>query len=332
MVLTHVFWYWPDTSTGLPFRHRKNDFDFSEETFITSITATTSDSQRFITSYGLACTCARATLLVCSWERRKPQQRCPVTPLQSNVPLSETTLSVSFKHHWVYFLHRRSENRVTCVRVCASLHVCVDVRWLVEALHPQPTSSWYQLHQSLTVSADGVVPFHIETAVPTCTLAWLDHPSLQRLWGPPSPNVCCAPCVHKISGLSGECLPSWNPTVSHSLPAVLYWLERKSLRTHALTNIRYVQTSLRLNVEKSLLDLEPHLPKSTIVGTYNRKHKRIKNKRIRHKNRLSQLIMYPAYKSFTLLDWTGTGFVAGCLLIASSNTANESRIEKQDQQ
>lgn len=82
----------------------------------------------------------------------------------------------------------------------------------------------------------GVVSRHVLTLLPTWTLALLYHPSSQRLWNPP-PNVRCALCVHKISGLSRECLPSWSPTVLHSQSAALYRLERKSLRTHLATNI-----------------------------------------------------------------------------------------------
>lgn len=60
---------------------------------------------------------------------RKPHKRCPVTPLQSYVPPSEMTLSVSFMHHWLYFLHRPSKDHLIILSVfeCAGSSVLVAV-------------------------------------------------------------------------------------------------------------------------------------------------------------------------------------------------------------
>lgn len=181
---------WTDISTGLPFRHRKNDFDFSEETFITSVTATTSDSQRFITSYGPACMCAQPSSLVCSWVCRKPQQRCPVTPLQSNVPVGEMTLSLS--------LSLLSTTESISFRGSQNLqHACVCIFTRVKHYILTLISASSELND-FRRNPQGVVSWHIATAVPTCTLAWLDHLSLQRLWGPPH-WTCAVPCVYTRS-------------------------------------------------------------------------------------------------------------------------------------
>lgn len=108
------------------------------------------------------------------------------------------TLCVSFKHHWVYSLHGRSEDRVTYQRVCIA-NVCVrkEARG-VEALHPHPKPSWYLFISVQWFQQMGVVSCHFLTAVPTWTLAWLDHPFSWRLRGPLAERALCPVCTQDL--------------------------------------------------------------------------------------------------------------------------------------
>lgn len=107
------------------------------------------------------------------------------------------TLSVSFKHHWVHFLHGRSGARAAYQRACifASTWIHKEARGRGGATaSPELVSA----RQGLMASADGVVSCHILTAVPTWTLAWLGHPSLWRLWGPLAERALCPVCTQDL--------------------------------------------------------------------------------------------------------------------------------------
>ena len=68
-----------------------------------------------------------------------------------------------------------------CKHVCVCVYVYKEARGVEALTSSLPYSGLVSVRQSLMVSADGVVSCHISTAVPTWTLAWLDHPSFWQL-------------------------------------------------------------------------------------------------------------------------------------------------------
>lgn len=127
-------------------------------------------------------------------------------------------MTVSFKHHWVKFFYQWSKSRLACKVHVPANSVCMWAAkrcWTTgNTSYANPLSIGWSL-LFLKLSGGGGVACHNSTAVRTWTLAWPDHPSLWCL-RPHLLKVCCTLCAHRISGLSGECLPSWSPTLSLS--------------------------------------------------------------------------------------------------------------------
>ena len=196
---------------GPPFRYRKNDFDFSRGKCIISITSTVSDSQRFIISHGLS-------LLVCWCPVGVPLLHSTATFLSVKwlpLSLSSTIESISFAGGLCN----------VAARVCA----CIPF-WRVEARGVESATSTASLWAGdiCWLERDGFNRWGGLLSYSDCCAhmdSGLVRPSiLAAACEGPSLNVRRAPCVHKISGLGGECLPSWSPTVLRSLPQ-LYWTD-----------------------------------------------------------------------------------------------------------
>lgn len=144
------------------------------------------------------------------------------------------TLSVSFKHHWVYFLLRRSEDRVTD-RPCVRMHLCkhVEARG-VEAL----TGAGIGTSELNGFSRWGLLSYsdccaHMDSG--------LVRPSILVAAVRPPCWTCAVPCVYTRSLASvGNVYPAevQQCCALSQLYGLSVWLERKSHRTHLLTNIR----------------------------------------------------------------------------------------------
>lgn len=138
--------------------------------------------------------------------------------------LSVKWLSVSFKHHWVHFPSQAARRNTWACACAANIFANTCAQQAGERCGVNTSTNLTQARISFA-KLNGFSRWGGLLSCFNCCAhmdSGLVRPSiLTAAVRPPSLNVCCALCVHKISGLGGECLPSWSPTVTHSLPAVL---------------------------------------------------------------------------------------------------------------